>query len=158
MDATHFHLVWVHLPIVLVLLAVPLLIWGVFSADIRKLAFLILLCLGPMLFLAQQSGERSEDLVESVPAFSKSIAHDHEEAGELALVLGIGVSLAALALGAFELKLGRPSAAATTVLLLLTVVLAASVLRTGYLGGQVMHTEIRGNTPVLPNSEVPDDD
>lgn len=147
MDAAHFHLILVHIPIVLSWLALPLLLWGAYSADIRKLALLLLLTLGPLLFLAQQSGERAEELVEKLPAFSESIAHEHEEAGEFAVVLGMVVSLASLAVAVYERRRGAPSPTATIVLFVLASALALSLFRTGGLGGQVMHSEIRTGAP-----------
>lgn len=163
MDAAHIHLVLVHIPIVLTWLALPLLLWGAFSRDIRKLALALLICLGPLLFFSQQSGERAEDRVEKSPGFSKGIVHEHEEAGELALILGWVVSLSAAIVLGLESRRGMPTRAGTAVLVALTSALAFAVLRAGALGGQIMHPEIRGSGPFGVSPETvqsvpPDDD
>jgi uncharacterized membrane protein len=88
------------------------------------------------------TGEPAEELAEKLPGFSESIAHAHEEVAELATVVTVGVGVLALAaLVAFRRR-ALPRWV-TVGGLLLALVAGGLMGYTGYLGGQIRHTEVR---------------
>lgn len=156
-DAVHLHLVMVHLPIVVTPIALLLLAWGAFrqSRDLQSAALaLFLLCAGGS-FISKQSGERAEDLLEhrvDATFGSEALQHEHEEMAEKATV----VSLLLGALSLWGILRSRPSSALLGSQLLLGVVATGMLAYTGYLGGQIRHSEVRGSTSSPTQADSPE--
>lgn len=146
MNAAHLHLVLNHAPLFGALfgalgLTVALLRH---SDDMARLALGLVFLAGLLAIPTYLTGEDAEDVLEEVVTVSHDRIHEHEEAGELAAI-GAGL-LGLFALGGLigfrQQPVPRPFLLAA---LVLTLGVAGWVGYTANLGGQIRHTEIRGD-------------
>lgn len=147
MTTAHWHLVLTHLPIVGVPAGLALLIWGMVkrSDDLKTAALLAFLFCGALAFFAKQTGEGAEEQIEDLPGFSKTIVHQHEDMADKAFLLSALLALTSLGALVAKRKIALPL---PTYPIILALALASSLLLvyTGALGGQIRHTEIRGES------------
>lgn len=154
MNGAHWHLVVNHLPIIFPLIGVIVLLSGLIakSAAVKRMAFLIFILGALAAIAAMTTGEGAEDIAEKISGITRSDIHQHEEVAEtfalLAYVLG-GISLLAI-WASFKQK--KFSTIVTTATLVFAVVLLFFAKQTGTTGGEIRHTEIRGDYP-LPTTE-----
>lgn len=163
MNAHHLHLILNHFPLVLLLAAVPILVVGYLRKHLALEGTAHLLLVAAALFAlgAYLTGEGAEHVVEDqVPGAGRWV-HTHEEAAVYALAW----SLVAGVLAGLRWVLRRSRLSRTWVWYLLLVVLAfnaTSLAVTGYLGGQIRHTELRdgaqtsGSNDADPHEESPE--
>ncbi|OWY21790.1 hypothetical protein C7N43_06660 [Sphingobacteriales bacterium UPWRP_1] len=145
MDATHLHLLLNHFPVIGSLIGTLLLVYGFItrSNDVKVAACILIAVMALIALPVMKTGESAEETVENLPGVSEQLIHDHEEAAEVSL----WVMLAAGALSVLSVILyvaGKQAfqyAVAAT--LLLSALSFGLMARTGYLGGQIRHTEIR---------------
>lgn len=108
MNPAHLHLVVNHIPVFTTLIGTCILVWGMYkkSTAIRNIAFTLFIVGAVGAYVAVESGESAEEIVEELKIISNEKIHDHEEAAELALwfALATGV-LSIMALAAEKLKL-----------------------------------------------------
>ena len=144
MDQTHLHLVITHLPIFGSILGAFVLAYGLWSkTDPTKVAaYYVFIITAVGAGIAYITGEAAEETVENIQGIAESVVEEHEEFAIFALVsiltLGVGSVIGAVA----TLKRSRLTTKIATVILLISLVSFALVARTGYLGGQIRHTEI----------------
>ena len=141
MNTAHFHLVLVHIPIVLTPLAAAILLLNLWRATeaVQKTALMILFVSALSAGAAYLTGEGAEEIVEHLPGILERNIENHEEAAEVSLWLCIVTGLlSAVAVFCF-------SAAKRFFLLPLATALACftsiSLTYTAYLGGQIRHPE-----------------
>ena len=160
MTTAHWHLILTHLPIVGVPAGLALLLWGMLkkSEDLKNAALVAFLLCGLLAFFAKQTGEGAEEQIENLPGFSKNIVHQHEEMADKAFLLS--AALAITALGTLVVKRrGAVPAPVYPVVLALALATSALMVYTGELGGEIRHTEIRGENPLaVPALSKSDDD
>lgn len=148
MNQTHIHLLITHLPIIGSALGAFVLIHGIWrksnSTLIAAYNILILSAIGAC--IAYLTGESAEETVEQIRGISENLIEEHAESALTSLIALIITGLVAI-VGLF-LTLGRSSMARLIALLTLAAALVGFALigRTGYLGGQIRHTEIRSTT------------
>jgi hypothetical protein len=88
------------------------------------------------------TGEPAEETVEHLQGISESIIHDHEEAGEQAIwFMEIAGLFSVLSLF-FQYKKSVITNNIFILTFVLTLISFALMARTGYLGGQIRHTEL----------------
>ena len=144
MNQTHLHLMMVHLPIFGSMIGAFVLIQGIWSkSDTVKMAsysVFILSCLGAI--IAYLSGESAEKSVEDLPGVLEYTIHRHEEFATYALAVFTVLGLASIV--GFFLTMGKSSMARmySYMVLLIALVSFGISSRTGYLGGQIRHTEL----------------
>jgi uncharacterized membrane protein len=147
MSPVHVHLLLNHVPVVGIGFAFLVLLIGVLrnSDELKKVAFGLFVLAALITVPVYLSGEPSEDAVEHLPGVAKSVIESHEESALIAFIatglLGL-VSLVGIAL------LGRARAIPKwfgAIALVLALVTGGLMARTGNLGGQVRHTEIRND-------------
>ena len=143
MNAAHLHLIVNHLPIFTTLIGIVILAWGMIkkSDSIRNIAFVLFLFGAIGSYVALETGESAEDIVEEVAAVSHDAIHDHEEAAEIslwfAMLMGF-LSVGALA----SKKLNLRYETGLHIAILLTALLTAGVLMyVAYEGGKIRHPE-----------------
>lgn len=144
MNEAHIHLLITHLPIVGTALGAFVLIHGIWRKSnttlIAAYNILILSVMGAG--IAYATGEGAEETVEHLQGVSKNLIEEHAESALVSLIALIAIGLIAV-FGLFatlkSLTLARPIALFVLVASLIGFALAA---RTGYLGGQIRHTEI----------------
>lgn len=143
MNAVHLHLIVNHIPIFTTLIGIFVLGWGMYKKEIsiRNIAFALFIIGAVSSYVAMETGESAEEIVEELTAVSHDAIHDHEEAAELsfwfALVMGL---LSIVALAARKLKLRFETG--LNVAILITALITLGVLAyTGYKGGEIRHPE-----------------
>jgi uncharacterized membrane protein len=101
------------------------------------------------------TGEPAEEMVEGLPGVSEALIEAHEEAAELAI--WVMEALGLLSLLAFFIKFKTESTNKTVmgIAFALSLLTFGLMARTGYLGGQIRHTEIRtGAAANVPAGEI----
>ena len=144
MSQTHLHLIITHLPVFGSILGVLVLGYGLWvkSNQTKSAAYFLFIISAIGASISYLTGEGSEDTVEKLQGVSSTMIERHEDSAIYVLVsfIGLGViSMIALVVNRYKPSLIRTTSIIILVLSLLSFGLAA---RTGYLGGQVRHTEI----------------
>jgi hypothetical protein len=150
MTLTHLHLVLNHIPIVGTLVAgvifVIALRWR--NPQLERLVLGFLLVFALLTIPVYLTGEPAEHVAERLPGVAEAVIDRHEDAALAALVAVEILGASALAgLALFRQRL-LPRAFAVA-LVALIVVTTGLFGWTGYLGGQIRHTEIRTASPAL---------
>jgi uncharacterized membrane protein len=144
MNPTHIHLLISHLPIFGVIIGVFVLGFGMLqgSNPTKKAAYLVFIVSGIGAAIAYFTGEGAEETVENITGISENIIGQHEKAALYTLIsliiLGI-TSIASLFVTQKKVSLAKYTSMITLFIALISTTLVA---RTGYLGGQIRHTEI----------------
>jgi len=144
MDATHFHLVVNHVPILGTVFALVLGLAGAAlrKPDLLRAALIGFVVVGAASLAATKSGEEAEDTVEGLPGVTEQVIHAHEEAAEVANYGAIALAVVALVALAFAWSSPLP-VWATAAVLLVALGVSGLMVRAGNLGGEIRHTEIR---------------
>ncbi|MEQ8237995.1 MAG: hypothetical protein RIA69_02225 [Cyclobacteriaceae bacterium] len=151
MNNAHFHLVVNHLPMVGVLIGLLVLITGFLlkKTEVKQTALGIFIFSGIASIFAFYTGEGAEEVVENMTGISETLIHTHEEYAEsfftITLILA-GLSLIGLLAKFIHFKY-------THYLMLLILIVAISDIiiakYVGTSGGEIRHTEIRGNAQMI---------
>ena len=144
MNQTHLHLLLTHLPIYGSILGAIVLVYALWTkSNQTKIAAYIVFILSSLgAGIAYLTGEAAEETVEDIQGIAKKQIEEHEEIAIVALVLLIILGLASI-IGLF-LTLRKPLLTKTTawIILFISIISFAVIAWTGYLGGQIRHTEI----------------
>ena len=154
MNQTHIHLLITHLPIVGAALGAFVLIHGIWRKSNATLiaAYNILIVSAIGAGIAYATGEAAEETVEHLQGISKNVIEEHEESALISLIALIVIGIIA-AIGVFvTLKTSSLIRPVSLIALVAALVAFGLIARTGYLGGQIRHTEI-GNHAVSPAQE-----
>jgi uncharacterized membrane protein len=155
MNATHFHLLLNHFPIIGTLIGTIILVYGFITKEL-KIKILSAYIIAAMALLAVPvylTGEPAEETVEHIRGISEINIELHEEAAEFAIVLmSITGFLALISIIVSKIK---PALTHKVfyVLIIFSFFSFASMARVGYLGGQIRHTELNDNiTKTAPSN------
>jgi uncharacterized membrane protein len=133
-----------HLPIFGSLLGGLVLAHGIGTKSIQTniAAYYILILSSIGAGIAYLTGEGAEETVEKLPGVIESTIKQHEEFALFALISLIVLGVAALV--GFILTIRKSSFSRTIAIavVIISVISFGLVARTGYLGGQIRHTEI----------------
>jgi len=145
MDATHLHLLLNHFPIIGTLLGVGVMLYGFItsSEQTKKAALWTWVLMALIAIPVFLTGEPAEESVEGVAGVSEALIEEHEEAAELAIWLMEALGLLSLVTLVFAKTNSSLSKSLILVSTVLGLVVFGAMARTGYLGGQIRHTEIR---------------
>lgn len=159
MNPAHIHLLITHLPIFGSILGGFVLAHGIWSkSDQTKIAAYYVLVISAVgAIIAFLTGEGAEEAVEDIQGVAKNMIEQHEELAGSALVgLIVGGVLSIIGL---YVTIKKSSLARTIALITLvaTLISFGLIARTGYLGGQIRHTEIGTTTPAEEDSEEDND-
>ena len=155
-DAAHLHLMINHFPIIGTLIGGLLMAYALLHRDksLQRVVLVMWLILAVMTPLVMKTGEEAEEKVENIAGISGKVIHEHEEAAELSLWLIIGLGIASLAT-LFIGKVKNNNSTLTMLTFVLSLIVIGSMIRTGYLGGQIRHsTTAAANTAVVTGGEV----
>lgn len=154
MNQTHIHLLITHLPIIGAILGAFVLIHGIWRKSNATLiaAYNVLIIAAIGAGIAYATGEGAEETVEHLQGISKNVIEEHAESALISLIGLIVIGMIAM-IGLF-VTLKSTSLTRPVALLALTASLVGFglIARTGFLGGQIRHTEI-GNSTVSPVNE-----
>ena len=161
MNQTHIHLLITHLPIFGSMLGGIVLAHGLWtkSNQIIIAAYYVLIISSLGAGIAYLTGEGAEESVEHLQGVAKANIEQHKDFAVFALIALIILGLASV-LGLF-ISLRKMQLTRTTafVILLISIISFGLVARTGYLGGQIRHTELaNGVTNASENSDKDSDD
>jgi uncharacterized membrane protein len=143
MNPAHLHLIVNHIPIFTTVIGIFILIWGMYKSrsSILNIAFVLFIFGAIGSYVAIETGESAEDVVEEIATVSHDAIHDHEEAAELSLWFAIVMGLlSAGALAAKKLNL-RFETGLHIVILLTALITAGILMYVAYEGGKIMHKE-----------------
>lgn len=161
MDQTHIHLIITHLPIFGSILGGLVLAYGLWtkSKDTKIAAYGLFIISSIGAGIAYLTGEAAEESVEHLPGIIEATIERHEDFAIYALVSLIILGMTSVLGIFFTLKKSPATRTLAFVIFLISFVSFGLVARTGYLGGQVRHSEIvDGATNPLNNLESDDND
>lgn len=147
MNDAHLHLVVNHLPIIFPIVAVLLLVAGIFlkSSPTRRNAYAVFILGAVASAIAMATGDGAEEAVEHIAGVSENFIKTHEEAAELFA----GVSYFVGAVSAFalfsEIRNLKFSKFLAPIVLLLSLGMMYFAQEAGRTGGEIRHTEIRSS-------------
>jgi uncharacterized membrane protein len=154
MNQTHLHLLITHLPIFGLILGGIVLSYGLSakSNDTKIASYLLFMISSIGAGIAYLTGEAAEETVEHIQGIVESNIKTHEEFALFAISSMIILVVVSI-LGVY-LTYRKSLYTRTTAFTILTISLVCFglVARTGYLGGQIRHTEIANN----PNNSSED--
>ena len=144
MNQTHIHLLLSHLPIFGSVIGGLILAQGLWtkSNQTKIAAYNIFIISAIGAGIAYLTGEAAEETVENIQGVAKNIVDEHEDFAVFALASLIMLGVASI--GGLFLTLRKPALTRTTaiVILFISIISFGLAARTGYLGGQIRHTEI----------------
>lgn len=145
MSAAHIHLLLNHVPILGSIFGLLLLLYAMLrrSDEIKRVCFGVFVITALMTIPVYLTGDGAARIVRELPDVSRDIIREHDNAATFAIV-------ASELLGAVSLLawwLTRNGKRLATWMLITVIVLAvwssSVAVRTGQLGGQVRHSEVR---------------
>ena len=144
MSQTHIHLIITHLPIFGALLGGFVLIHGIWTKSNHTLiaGYNVLIFSAFGAGIAYGTGEGAEETVEHLQVASKSLIEEHAESALISLIALIVVGVFSMAGLFLTLRRSRLTRTIALITLFLSLVAFGIISRTGYLGGQIRHTEI----------------
>jgi uncharacterized membrane protein len=142
MNASHWHLITNHLPVLGLSFSAISIIWGMYrnSRNTLLLAFFLVLISAVGGFIAGNTGEGAEEAVEKIIGISHEAIHEHEEAAELAMPLIIASGILSLLAGFLLIKNHKWSKTSQWLLLLTVIMGCILSMRAGWLGGKIRHS------------------
>ncbi|MBO9201582.1 MULTISPECIES: DUF2231 domain-containing protein [Niastella] len=142
MDPTHLHLMITHLPIYGSILGTLVLIYGMAtkSHHTKMAAYFVLLIASLGGIVAFSTGEAAEETVENMQGISKNLIEEHEEFANITFV--VIVVLGVTSLVGLLWKKSKLINLISIIALILSIICVGMSSWTGYLGGQIRHTEI----------------
>ena len=159
MDKVHIHLLITHLPIFGSILGGLVLAHGIGTKSYQTIiaAYYVIIVSSIGAVIAYLTGEGAEEVVEDIQGVAKNMIGQHEDFALYALIALIVAGLVSL-LGLY-LSIKKSSVANTVAVLTFfaAIISFGLVARTGYLGGQIRHTEI-GSGSIIQNSNDTDSD
>ncbi|MCB9251643.1 MAG: hypothetical protein H6605_04205 [Flavobacteriales bacterium] len=162
MNQTHIHILITHLPIFGSILGGLVLVHGLWTKSnqtkIASYNIFIISAIGAG--IAYLTGEAAEETVENIQGIAKNMIDEHEDFAVFALVSLIILGVASIGGLFLTLRKSALTSAAAIVILFISLISFGLVARTGYLGGQIRHTEINnpGTTAQGQDGESDDDD
>jgi uncharacterized membrane protein len=147
MDQTHIHLLITHLPIFGSILGGLVLAYGLWkkSSQTKIAAYLLFIISSIGAGIAYLTGEAAEETVENIAGVSKNLIEQHEDFSVIALISLIVLGIASVVGIFLTSRKSKFTRAIAVVILFISLISFGLIAWTGYLGGQIRHTEINSN-------------
>lgn len=156
MNEAHLHLIVNHFPIIGIVFGFGILIVGMFSKNktLLNTSYVLFIVVAIFGAISMETGEGAEELVEDMPNIGKQIIHEHEEMAEKLIVLLY--VLGTLSVVGLYLNFKKNTKAKLLSFLILGITTAGLFLvqKVGTSGGEIRHSEIRGNADTMVNGAV----
>ncbi len=135
-----------HIPVIGVPGAILLLIYAIArkSGEVKMVTLGILVLLAILTVSVYLTGQAAEDIVKKLPGVTEGSIGRHEEVADLSLVLIEALGVLALVGLFFIRRSGTAPMWLLSLILVLSLVTAVIVGYTANLGGEIRHSEIRG--------------
>lgn len=159
MNETHIHLLINHLPIVGSILGGLVLGYAIWTKNVQTsiAAYNVLILSSVGAIIAYTTGEGAEEAIENIQGISKNALDEHEDFAIVSLYGLIATGFSAL-VGLFTAWKKSPLARVMTIVTLCISLIAFGLVgRTGYLGGQIRHTELSNGQTIQSPSEAEED-
>ncbi len=150
----HLHLLGNHVPILLSAIAFVILVIAAVKRrdDWTQRALVFAFVAGAAALPTYLSGSNAEEQVEDLPGVTDAWIEPHKEAGKIAAIAA-GVLAVAAAGVLFVFRGQRPLPGLVRPLGLVGLAIVAGLMGwTGYLGGQIRHTEVRPGGMAAPTA------
>ncbi len=164
MNQAHIHLLVNHVSLFGVSFGLLALVWAIIknSKDVRWYAVGLFLVSAVFAWIASETGEGAEEIVEQIPGILESMVERHEEAAELANISVMTLGVLAVLMEIIAKVKNQCLKKIQIGVLIVAIVSAVLLARTANLGGEIRHTEIRADgesTLILPagNNETDHD-
>ena len=146
MDQTHIHLLITHLPIFGSIMGAFVLAYGLWTRSMHTMisAYLLLIISAVGAGIAYATGEAAEETVERIQGVAENMIDQHEDFAIYALWGLIIVGALSVTGILFSWRKWAGSRSLGFVLLVMAMISFGLVAYTGFLGGQIRHTEIAG--------------
>ena len=159
MNQTHIHLLITHLPIFGSILGGLVLAYALWTkSNHTKIAayyVFILSALGAG--IAYFTGEAAEETIENIQGIAKNMIEEHEEFAIFSLVSLLLLGAASIIGILITIRKSIHARTTALVILFISLISFGLVARTGYLGGQIRHTEINDSKNSTSVNEVEND-
>ena len=147
MNQAHIHLLITHLPIFGSILGGLVLVHGIWTKSNHTMVaaynLFILSAIGAG--IAYLTGEGAEEAVENIQGIAEATIEKHEDFALFALISLIMLGIASLLGLLVTYSKSIMTRTVAFVVLFIALISFALVARTGYLGGQIRHTEVHSN-------------
>lgn len=144
MSQVHLHLLITHLPIFGSIIGALVLGYGLWtkSNQTKNAAYFIYIISAIGAGIAYLTGEGAEEAVENLQGVSENMIELHEDSALYALISLIVLGVFSLLALFVTYKNSSHIKTAATITLVVSLISFGLVARTGYLGGQIRHSEI----------------
>jgi uncharacterized membrane protein len=147
MNAAHLHLMFTHLPIVGLGMAVLINLYALInkSNELKKLTLWIYLMVGIFALFAYFTGDGAEEIIKTYPGISQDVIETHEN---MALFFFIGLMILAgvSMIGLYIIKTKEILLKKFNLYLLIVAILVSILaFETGSTGGKIRHSEIENS-------------
>jgi uncharacterized membrane protein len=155
MNQTHIHLLITHLPIFGSIIGALVLLHAIWkkSDETKVAAYNVFILSGIGAGIAYLTGEGAEEGVEDLPGVAKSMIETHEDFAGIALVSIIILGVLSIIGVVMSSKKASYSGTLSSVILFISLISFGLFARTGYLGGQIRHTELSSVQSQNPSGE-----
>ncbi|HET7460515.1 MAG TPA: hypothetical protein VFJ82_04680 [Longimicrobium sp.] len=145
MNPAHLHLVVNHVPVFGTIFAALLIGWGLLrkSEEVLRLGLIVAVLIGIVTWGVQLTGEPAEHALSGTQGFQRRLAHEHEEAAEIAMIVTAVAGVLALVTLLLVRRRHRAGRGLAIVTLLAALAGFGLVSRAALLGGEITHPEAR---------------
>jgi uncharacterized membrane protein len=163
MNTAHWHLVLNHFPIIGTMIIGIVLTIAIITKNkgMTMSSYAILFLLSVIAFIVNQTGEGAEEAVENLTGINKWALHEHEEFAETSIIIHMVTGVLAVFALILSFIKKVTSRLVSFVVLLLTFITIGFMSYTGYLGGQIRHTEtssqVQNNAAADPTNTEDED-
>ena len=149
MNLAHVHLIINHLPIVGIPIVLFFLGFGLWkhNKQLQSISLIVMVVLAALVVPVYLTGEPAEKVIKHLPEVTEAFIEPHEEAAEFALILTLATGFFALVALWFR-KDEHKSKILNYIVFVAALVTIAALVRTGNLGGEIRHTELRSESVV----------
>lgn len=143
----HWHLLFNHFPIILVMTGALFLSIGLIlnKDSIKSTALLIVILAGLTALIANTTGEGAEEQLEGVPGVSAQSIETHEESAKTGLTIILITGAVAL-ISAFVFHKNKKTGHVFVIISLVGAFASSAFMGyVGLTGGEIRHSEIRGD-------------
>jgi uncharacterized membrane protein len=143
----HWHLLVNHFPIILVMTGALFFILGFIMKKpwLHNAALLLTILAAIAGFIANQTGEGAEESVEELPGISHQSINIHENAAETGLTIILITGVIAVITALVNMKNKKAGNIFMIIALIATLGSSAYMSYVGLTGGEIRHSEIRGD-------------
>jgi uncharacterized membrane protein len=159
MDAAHLHLLLNHIPILGVLFAICIGIYGLLRKNdsLEKAGLVTLIIVSLVTIPAFLTGEGAEEAVEHLPGVSESLIEKHEELAETSLWLMLATGVLALIALILIIKKSKQKSLLSYLSYALAIGTFVLMTQVGNDGGKIRHSELRGDSVETSDQSTHDD-